>query len=82
MKTAQLQQAKASLSEYVQGLDSQGPVMITVRGREAAVLMSKKDYDRRQRSAGGLLEFFRRSPGREIPLDLERDKSPQRKIRL
>ena len=82
MKTCQLQEAKARLSHYVSELEAKGPLLITVRGRGAAVLISKRDYERRFAPRESLLEFFRRSPLRGEVLDLKRDRTPLRKVRL
>jgi prevent-host-death family protein len=82
MKSLQLQHAKASLSRIVEEVQGEGPVVITVRGREKAVVMSKRDYDRRVARQGSLLGFLRQSPLRGVSLDVTRDKSPTRKVEL
>ena len=82
MKTCQLQEAKARLSHYVSELEAKGPLLITVRGRGAAVLISQRDYQRRFAVQEGLLDFFRRSPLRGEELELKRDQTPVRKVRL
>jgi prevent-host-death family protein len=64
-------EAKARFSEVVQKAETEGPQRITRRGEEAAVIVSKKEWDRRTKRKGTLLEFFRNSPlwgsGIEIP---------------
>ena len=82
MKTCQLQDAKARLSHYVSEVETKGPLLITVRGRGAAVLIGKRDYERRFAPQEGLLEFFRRSPLRGESLELKRDRTPVRRVRL
>jgi antitoxin Phd len=82
MKVLQLQQVKATLSQVVETVQGEGPVVISVRGREKAVVMSKRDYDRRIARAGSLLGFLRASPLRGVTLDVTRDQSPTRKVDL
>jgi len=45
MHTWQLQDAKAHFSELVKRTESEGPQNITLHGRSAAVLISRKAYD-------------------------------------
>jgi len=78
----QLQEAKARFSEVVKSSREEGPQEITVHGRPAAVLISKDDYDRLVRPKPNLVDFLKASPLRGIRLDLRRDKSPARKIKL
>jgi prevent-host-death family protein len=78
----QLQEAKARFSEVVKSSREDGPQEITVHGRPAAVLLSKADYDKLVAPKPNLVDFLRASPLRGIRLELRRDKSPARKIRL
>jgi antitoxin Phd len=41
-----LEDAKARFSELVRRAENEGPQAVTVRGREAAVLISARDYER------------------------------------
>jgi prevent-host-death family protein len=82
MKRLQLQEAKARLSQVVENVQSEGPAVITVRGRDKAVLISKRDYDKKFARAGSLFDFFRSSPLRGLSLDLTRDESPPRDVKL
>ncbi len=60
----------------------EGPQTITVHGREAAVVLSKEEYDRLSPDATertlseSLLSFFQRSPLWESGLDIERRDEP------
>ncbi len=78
----QLQVAKARLSELVKSSQEQGPQEITVHGRPAAVLVSKKDYDRLQSQKPAFLDFLRRSPLAGMELRIRRDRSRVRDVRL
>ena len=64
-------EAKAKFSEMLQKAETEGPQKITRRGEEAVVVVSKKEWERKTKRKGTLLEFFRNSPlwgsGIEIP---------------
>ena len=70
----QLQGAKNKLSRVVEEAKSSGPQVITVRGKETAVVLSIEDYRDLTRREDSLLDFFQRSPLRGIELDLTRGK--------
>jgi prevent-host-death family protein len=78
----QLQEAKNKLSRVVAAARKSGPQVITVHGREAAVLISADDYHRLARSEGSLAQFFRDSPLRGVDLDLTRSRDTGRQVEL
>lgn len=78
----QLQEAKARLSELVRSVASEGPQEITVHGRTAAVVMSKTEYDRLRGEKPSFVELIRNSPLVGLELDIRRDRSPMRKVKL
>ena len=78
----QLQDAKARLSDLVKSSQERGPQEITVRGKPAAVLLSRADYDRLRHRKPSFLEFIRRSPLVGIDLRIERDRSPARDTKV
>ena len=78
----QLQEAKARLSELVRSAATDGPQEITVHGRTAAVLLSKEDYDRLRDDKPSFVELIRSSPLVGVELDIRRDRSPMRKVKL
>jgi antitoxin Phd len=82
MRTWQLQEAKARLSELVKSSQSEGPQEISVRGEPAVVVLSKTEYDRLRRTKPSFLEFMRRSPLMGLELEFERDRSPSRSVSL
>jgi antitoxin Phd len=56
-----LEDAKARFSELVRRAESEGPQTVTVRGREAAVLLSAEQYRRLQPPEAGrpsLVDFL------------------------
>ena len=80
--TWQLQEAKNKLSQVVQEAQRSGPQVITVHGKEAAVVISSDEYRKLTHREGSLVEFFQNSPLRGVVLDLERPKDTGRKIDL
>ena len=80
--TWKLQDAKNRFSEVVQKALKAGPQIVTLRGRETAVILSVEEYRRLARPKTGLVEFLRSSPLADIELDLERDRDTGREIDL
>jgi prevent-host-death family protein len=65
----QLQEAKAMLSEVIKAAAMQ-PQIITVRGKETAVILSVEEYKRLVKPKQTLYEFIQSSPLRGIELSL------------
>lgn len=82
MKTWQLQEAKARLSEVIKNAAKQGPQTITMRGVPTAVLISKAEYERLKGPRVGFVKFMRESPLFGLDLDLKRDKALIREVEL
>ncbi len=82
MEHWQIQKAKNHFSDLVRRAEEQGPQAITRHGKDAAVLLSMKDYQNLMRKQESLTEFFRRSPLKGVELDLERRKDFGREIEL
>ncbi|MBI5093707.1 MAG: type II toxin-antitoxin system Phd/YefM family antitoxin [Candidatus Hydrogenedentes bacterium] len=72
-KSWQLQEAKNKLSELVECAMANGPQRITKHGKDAVVVLSVKEYNRLNRQKESLVDFFRRSPLRDIPLERAKD---------
>jgi len=72
MKTWQLQEAKARLSEVIKKAAKEGPQNITVHGQATAVVLSAAEYRKLKQPREGFVEFMRRSPLRGVELDLRR----------
>jgi prevent-host-death family protein len=81
MRTWQLQDAKAHFSELVKLSESEGPQNITLHGRSAAVLLSRKAFDQLSGINQNFLQFMCTSPlyGAD-DLIIERDRSPIRNV--
>jgi antitoxin Phd len=76
MKQWQLQQAKAHFSEIIRRAEHEGPQGVTVRGKEAVIIISNRDFQKLASAPKpSFVEFMRRSPLMGLKLDLNRDKS-------
>jgi len=82
MHTWQLQEAKSRLSEVVRLCVQEGPQILTVRGKEEVVLLSKQDYEFLLGSKPNLFKFMRSSPLKEVKISFERDQTKIRDINL
>ena len=78
----QLQEAKNRLSEVVRKARDEGPQVITLHGRDAAVVLSASDYARRAKPKGSLVAFFRKSPLAGAALEVGRSRDTGRPVRL
>jgi antitoxin Phd len=78
----QLQEAKNRLSELVRRARDEGPQVITLHGRDAAVVLSARDYARTARRKESLAEFVRRSPLAGVALELGRSRDTGRPVKL
>ena len=78
----QLQNAKNHLSELVRKAREEGPQVITLRGRDAVVVVSANEFGKLSRPRGSLVDFFRKSPLAGVDLDLDRSRDTGRKIDL
>jgi len=65
----QLQEAKAMFSEVIKASVLK-PQIITVHGRETAVILSYEEYKKLSSPRQNLYEFFQNSPFRDIELEL------------
>ena len=77
----QLQEAKARLSELVRLAVKDGPQEITLHGKAAVVVLSKTEYDKLGAKKTSFVELIRNSPLVGLDLDIERDRSPMRKVK-
>jgi prevent-host-death family protein len=65
----QLQEAKAMFSEVIKAASSK-PQIITVHGKETAVILSYEDYKKLSSPRQTLYEFIQSSPLKDIELEL------------
>ena len=78
----QLQDARNRLSELVRKAREDGPQVITLRGRDAVVVVSAKEFGKLSRPRGSLVDFFRKSPLAGVNLDLARSTDTGRRVDL
>lgn len=74
--------AKARFSELIERARSDGPQTVTRNGREAVVVVSAEEWQRRTKPKGNLAEFFANSPLRGSGLDLTRPFAKPRDVDL
>jgi prevent-host-death family protein len=77
-----LQDAKARFSALVGEALSGVPQRVTRHGKDAVVVVRASDYDRLTRPKESLVEFFARSPHRDVKLRIVRSKDLARDIDL
>ena len=80
MKQWQLQDAKNRFSEVVDKAIKDGTQLVTRRGVETVVVVSVEEYRKLTRSTISLVDFFRKSPLRDINVNLDRNKDLGREI--
>jgi prevent-host-death family protein len=78
-----LASAKDQLSEVIRRAEKDGPQTITVRGKEAAVILSKAEFDRLdpRKPRRNFRDFLLAIPSLE-DVDLTRDDTPAPSIEL
>jgi len=81
-RTWQLQEAKNRFSEVVDRALDEGPQVVTRRGVAEVVVISLAQFRKLSRPRGSLVEFFARSPLRNVKLDLSRDRDTGRSVDL
>ena len=81
-KKWQLQEAKNKFSELVRKATEEGPQIVTKHGKESVVVISSEEYRKMEQPETKLVDFFRQSPLKGLQIEIERDKSPTRKIQL
>ncbi len=81
-ETWSVSDAKARFSEVVERALSDGPQLVTRNGRRAVVVVSAKDWERKAKRRGSLVDFFADSPLRNSGLKIERMKDMPRAIDL
>lgn len=78
----QLQEAKSKFSQVVREAQTSGPQVITVHGKETAVVISAQEYNQLIHRQGSLAEFLMNSPLRGSGLVIERDQDLGRDMEL
>ena len=81
-ETWSVAEAKARFSELIERARVEGPQKISRRGREAVVVVSSEEWERKSKRSGNLAEFLAASPLRESELEIERSVRGLREIDL
>ena len=81
MRSWRVEEAKARFSELLCEADDD-PQVVTVCGRPAAVVLSKRAYDGLVRCKPSLVEFLRASPLAGVTLEIQRDRTSPRESNL
>jgi prevent-host-death family protein len=75
-------EAKAKFSQIVDQAQKSGPQTVTKNGRNAVVVVSAEEWERKTRRTGNLATFFAESPLRDSELDIQRVKDGPRETDL
>jgi prevent-host-death family protein len=75
-------EAKARLSELLDHAISDGPQVITRRGREIAIVVSAEEWHKKSSRSGSLAEFLAASPLRDSGLEVGRRRVTPRDVTL
>ena len=75
-------EAKARFSDVIQRALTQGPQIIQRYGRDAVVIISKSEWERRNKRKGTLAEFFAASPLRDSGVKINRIRGKLRDVEL
>ena len=78
----QLQEAKNKFSHLIEKAHHDGPQVVTKHGKASVVIIAIEDYQKLNKPKSDLVSFFKRSPLSGLNLDLTRDKSSSRDIKL
>jgi len=81
-RTWGLRDARAHFSELVDKALSDGPQVVTRKGKPAVVVVAADQWDRKTRRQGDLVDFFASSPLREEGVRIERIHDRPRDIEL
>lgn len=77
-----LQEAKNKLSEVIDRASKGGPQIVTRHGKRVAVIVSAREFDRLSGSGTSLWEYLRAAPTKGLRLQIKRDRSPGRLVKL
>ncbi|MCF8051262.1 MAG: type II toxin-antitoxin system Phd/YefM family antitoxin [Desulfobacterales bacterium] len=82
MEHWQLQEAKNRFSEIVNKALQEGPQVVTRRGKKTVVILSVEQYQRLVKPTVNIVDFFQKSPLRDVDLDLTRKKDSSREVNV
>jgi antitoxin Phd len=82
MASWQIQQVKQRLSEVIQLAKKEGPQEVTYRGEPSVWIISDQEYRALHSNKENIVDFFQRSPCREVEIPFKRSKDLPRKVEL
>lgn len=74
--------AKAHFSEMIDRALSEGPQVVTRKGKRTVVVVPVEEWERRSKRQGNLAEFFAASPLRGSQLKIDRSREAPREVTL
>ena len=74
--------AKAHFSEMIDRALSEGPQVVTRKGKRTVVVVPVEEWERRSKRRGNLAEFFAASPLRDSQLKIDRSREAPREVTL
>lgn len=80
VRTWQLKDARANFSTLVDKAISDGPQIVTRNGKKAVVVVSMKEWMRRELRHSDLVDFFANSPLRKEGIEIDRQRDYPREI--
>lgn len=81
MRSWQLQEATARLSDVVASAREDGPQEISVRGGPAVVVIAAAEYERLRRRKPSFVELLRGSPLVGVDPAIERERTSARRVK-
>ena len=82
MRKWQLQEAKNKFSQLTRRALSEGPQMVTKRGKDCVIVVNAEDYTKDCSPENSLVDFLRHSPLAEVELEVFRSTDKGREVEL
>jgi hypothetical protein len=76
------EEAKNSFDSLMEEALAHHAQIIELKNRQKVIVISLEDYKKNMEPKNTLVDFFKKSPLYDLPLDLERDKDTGRTIEL
>ena len=76
------EEAKNSFDSLIEEALAHHAQIIELKNQQKVIVLSLEDYKKNLNPKNTLVDFFKKSPLYDLPLDLERDKDTDRTIEL
>jgi len=80
--TWQLQEAKNKFSSLVEKARRLGPQIVTKHGEDVVVVLDIGEYKKMVKPKNNLVDFFKKSPLKNMKLEIDRSKELAREVEL